>query len=110
MLAEYDRIIPGGAGRLVAMAESQMAHRQDLEKRVIKSNIWSSRIGQFFSFILGLTTILGGFRLIDHGKDAYGIAAIITAVAGLAGVFFYGRHKEEKERGQKVQALPRQLQ
>ena len=34
MLAEYDKIVPGGAGRLVTMAETQMAHRHRLEKEV----------------------------------------------------------------------------
>jgi uncharacterized membrane protein len=110
MLAEYDRIVPGVAGRIVAMAESQLAHRQSLERRVISSDIWAARVGQLLAFILGMTAIVGGFRLIELGKDGYGIASIIGAVGGLVGVFIYGRYRQDKERDRKAKGLPPQLQ
>lgn len=109
MLAEYDKIVPRGAGRLVAMAESQMAHRHQLETRVIDSNIRASRWGQVFGFVICMTTILGGFYLVAHGSDVSGMAAIITALGVLIGVFVYGRKREEKERAAKEQNLPAQL-
>ena len=110
MLADYDRIVPGAAGRIVAMAETQSVHRQHLEKSVIEANIRAARRGQYFALALGMTAIVGGFYLMAQGVAAYGLAAVITAIATLAGVFVYGRHKEEKERAKKAEALPRQLQ
>jgi hypothetical protein len=40
---------------------------------------------------------------VGQGKDAYGLAAIITAFATLAGVFIYGRIQQERERERKRQ-------
>lgn len=38
-LAKYEQILPGAADRLIRMAEQQAAHRQNLEKAVIFSNL-----------------------------------------------------------------------
>ncbi len=103
MLAKYNECVPNGAERILALAENQAKHRQGLEGAVVHGNIRSETRGQVFAFILGLLTIGGGFWLIANGKDAYGIAAIITAFATLAGVFIYGRRQQARERERKRQ-------
>ncbi|MBI2060139.1 MAG: hypothetical protein HYT87_10240 [Nitrospirae bacterium] len=47
-------------------------------------------------FALAGATILGGFYLVAHDKDAQGMAAIIVALAGLVGSFLYARYREGK--------------
>ncbi len=47
-LAHYDAICPGAADRIITMAESNMEHRQSMEKTLIKSEYgfgyrWSSK-------------------------------------------------------------------
>ena len=51
MLAEYERIFAGCAERLVAMAESQLSHRQGLESTVVRGNVAAEKRGQWMAFV-----------------------------------------------------------
>ena len=104
-LEQYNRIVPDGASRIVAMAESQIRHRQTLESAVVNGNVAAQYRGQVMSFILGLVAILGGIGLIAYDKDAQGLAAIITAFVALAGVFVYGRVEQRRERERKREEM-----
>jgi len=101
MLERYNAIVSNGADRIVAMAESQLRHRQQLESTVVNGNVTSQKRGQLFAFVLGLVAIVGGIVLIGLNKDTQGLAAIITAFVALAGVFVYGRWEQERERERK---------
>ncbi len=101
MLAEYERIFPGCAERLVAMAESQLSHRQGLESAVVHSNVAAEKRGQWMAFVLAFAAIAGGVILIALGKDIQGLATILTTLVALAGVFVYGRYQQNKERADK---------
>ncbi|MDO8795616.1 MAG: DUF2335 domain-containing protein [Vicinamibacterales bacterium] len=101
MLERYNAIVPNGADRIVAMAEGQLRHRQQLESMVVNGNVTSQKRGQLFAFVLGLVAIVGGIVLIGLDKDTQGLAAIITAFVALAGVFVYGRWEQERERERK---------
>jgi len=83
------------------MAESQLSHRQALESVVINGNVAAQGRGQLYAFILGLITVIGGIGLIAFNKDVQGLAAIITAFTGLAGLFIYGRVEQSRERERK---------
>jgi len=109
MLAKYNEALPNGAERIVAMAERQSAHREQLEKSVISANIESQKRGSWFAFIICMTAIIGGVYLIAIGKNGYGLASIIGSLATLAGVFFFGKRKEEKELRQKSEALEQRI-
>lgn len=101
VLAGYNHVIPGGAERILAMAERQQAHRQDLESTVVKGNVRAELRGQILAFILGLVAIGGGIALIAYDKDTLGITSIVTAFTALAGVFVYGRYQQARERDAK---------
>lgn len=105
MLEQYNRVLPDGANRIVAMAESQLQHRQSLEGAVVRGNLRAEIRGQVFGFILGLAAIGGGISLIAHDKDVQGLVAILSAFAALAGVFVYSRRQQAKEREQKRKEL-----
>lgn len=101
MLAQYNAVFPGCAERIVAMAEAQSVHRQDLERAVVLGNVAAEKRGQHYAFALGALAIVGGVALIAGGKDVQGLASILGALATLAGVFIYGRHQQAKERQRK---------
>ncbi len=50
---------------------------------------WITVLGQLFAFIVVMTALALGYLLIHEGKDAAGIAAILTAIAVPLGVFAY---------------------
>ena len=83
------------------MAEEQAAHRRALESRVVAGNLAAERRGQVSALVLTLVAIVGGVWLIYQGKDAGGLTAIISALAGLVVAFVYGRRKDAEERRRK---------
>ena len=101
MLARYNQVFPGCAERIVAMAESQSAHRQRLEAAHLAGSQKSERRGQTLGFTLGLIAIVGGIVLIALDKAVAGLVSIIVALGSLAGVFVYGRWAQKQERQQK---------
>lgn len=103
VLAKYDEVVPGAADRIFAMAERQAVHRQDLERKVISSNITGERLGTVLGFILAMTALVGGFYLIATGHGSVGIASIISSLAIPAGAFAYGKYQQRQERAEKVQ-------
>lgn len=105
MLARFNEIIPNGADRIVAMAESQQRHRQALEASVVSGNVKAQSRGQWFGFILGLVGIGGGIGLIAFDKSTQGLVAVVGSIAGLATVFVLGKVEQMKERARKRQEL-----
>ena len=61
-LADYDKVFPGCAERLVALAESQSAHRQELEKTVVRANVAAERSYGTARHGDGPTAVTGGRR------------------------------------------------
>jgi uncharacterized membrane protein len=104
-LERYNQILPGSAERLIAMAESQHSHRQELEKHVIHSNVSAQRLGTILGFIVAMTVIIGGVYLVHEGKSGEGLAAILTALAALVGVFVYSKYEQQKDLARKTQGL-----
>lgn len=98
LLQQYDQVIPGAAERILKMAENQSAHRMDLEKIVIRSDVTKSERGQVFG--LGVA-ILGIIASIILGLAGHEIAAGIIGgsdLVSLASVFVFGRRRKELER------------
>jgi uncharacterized membrane protein len=107
VLEKYNQVVPGLAERIITMAEQQSKHRQGLERTVVDSNAFVQKVGPFLGFIVAMTAVGGGIELILKGKDGYGLAAIIGALASLAGVFIYGKSKQRKELDTKAEDFVR---
>jgi uncharacterized membrane protein len=112
ILAQYNEIVPGAAERIIAMAEVQTQHRQQLEKAVIESDIRNSRLGLHYGLIIGLVAVLGGVACIVMGHEVGGSIVGGTGLTGLVGVFVYGSRQKQKEREALVKAemMPEQRQ
>jgi FtsH-binding integral membrane protein len=65
----------------------------------------SQKLGTILGFIIVMTAILGGVFLAYSGKETSGLAAIVTALVGLAGVFVYGKIEQKKDLANKTQAI-----
>jgi uncharacterized membrane protein len=109
MLVKYNEAFPGAAERIVAMAERQSAHRENMETTVVTAGARSQTRGSWFAFIIAMTAILGGVYLIKLGKSAEGLSAIVGSLAALTAVFVYGKNKQGKELKDKSQALAKRM-
>ena len=105
VLVRYNDAVPNAAERIIAMAESQLHHRQTLEAQVIDSNCKAQQRGPIYGLTVCMMAIAGGVYLISTGKNASGLAAIISALAGVVVVFVAGKIVQKRELGQKSEAL-----
>ena len=80
----YEQILPGAADRILSMAEQQSAHRQELEKKMIKSEARDSLLGVIFAFMLGLGCLVGGAIIVINVPESAG--AISGALLGATGI------------------------
>lgn len=104
MLARYNDVVTNGAERIVAMTESQVRHRQELEHAVIRANIRSEARGQMMALGITLIVVACGMGLILTGHSLEGFGTILTVLTALVGVFVYGRRAQRDERDAKFQA------
>jgi len=88
------------------MAETQAAHRQDLERRVVKSDIFNSRLGLIFGFVIALCFICGSAYLLYNDKTTEGFLMGGVTLFSLVGVFVYGSQQRRKERETKASMEP----
>ncbi|HEY4524486.1 MAG TPA: DUF2335 domain-containing protein [Candidatus Paceibacterota bacterium] len=101
VLQKFDEIIPGAAERIIKMAEEQSAHRKELEKKVIESDIARSKWGQILGFVIAiLGLIVSAIVAIYSNAIAGGVIGIGT-LASLVGVFMYGSKTRSQERESK---------
>jgi uncharacterized membrane protein len=105
VLERYNQILPGAAERIITMAESQHQHRQGLEDHVVHSNVDAQKLGTILGFIVAMTVVLGGMYLVHEGKSVAGLAAIVTALGSLVGVFLYSKREQQKDLAKKTEAI-----
>lgn len=105
ILEYYDKIIPGGADRIFSLVEKQAAHRQGLERSVLKSDSINSIMGTICGFLIGVISILAGTYCITQGHEWSGSFLGGSGLTGLVGVFVYGSNERRKERETRMKAL-----
>jgi len=52
-----------------------------------------------------MTVIIGGIWLIHDGKNAAGLASVLSSLAALVGVFLYSKREQKKDLEKKTEAL-----
>lgn len=98
ILAAYEKIQPGFADRIVAMAEAEAIHRRASEEKALTADIEfnrkmfsEARLGQIFAFMIGLSAILAGAYAGINGAGVTGSLIGGSGVIGLVAVFVIGR-------------------
>jgi uncharacterized membrane protein len=104
-LAEYERLCPGTAGRILAMAEAQSQHRQELEKCMVNSNCRNQDRGPILGFLLAAGVIVIGGYLILQGKELTGLTALVAALAAIVVPFIYGKRAQKEQLARKRREL-----
>lgn len=97
-LERYEALHPGFAATLLSNWEAQSNHRMALEDRVIRGDIRRSNLGLVLGTAVVLFTVGCGTFLIAIGRDAAGLAAIVTALGGLVAAMAYGTYQRNKRR------------
>jgi uncharacterized membrane protein len=105
ILAQYNGLFPGGAERIVAMAERNQAHRHEIETIVVRGNVRAQSRGQWFGLIVAVIGMAGAIWLIAHGQTWGGVGLGGIDVLGLAGLFIYSHESKKRELRGKAEDL-----
>ncbi|MCK9582157.1 MAG: DUF2335 domain-containing protein [Endomicrobiales bacterium] len=105
MLERYNQIVPGAAERILKMAESQSAHRQNLEKTVIKFDTRNSTLGVICALLIALGGLFLAFYAIRMNHVKAGVIISTIDIVGLVSTFIYGTQirRQEREKRNKQQ-------
>ena len=96
-LERYEDVCPGAADRIIAMAENQSRHRQEIEKDAVNTSGRNSTLGVCFGGAVALFAIWCGTRIIESGYEISGYVTMFVPLSALVGVFVYGKHANKKE-------------
>ena len=98
ILADYDKILPGTAERIITLAEAEAEHRRLLEKTAINAEVEEKRRGQKYGLIIGCTGI--GASVLLGAMGTLMPAAVIGGgtVVSLVTVFVIGRVVKPKDK------------
>ncbi len=102
VLRAYEELVPGAADRILNMAEKQAGHRQEIEKIVVRAGARDSIFGIIVAAIIAIGALSWSAYALSIGQTAEGVIGIISTIAGLVGVFIYGKHSTTKERIERV--------
>lgn len=106
ILSHLNDIIPGGAERVLAMAERQSAHRIEIEKSHLKEQQRQSNRGQFFAFFVTLVLIASGTYLAALGHEVVSGMIFGGTMISIAGVFLHGKRQQRADLRNKEAANP----
>jgi len=94
-LRRFEEILPGAAERILRLTETQSSHRREMEALTVKSRIRLEYRGQWLAAGISFAVIGGGYWVISLGHSLEGVATMITAIAALAGVFIFGKRRQQ---------------
>lgn len=95
VLEQYKAVQADLPERILAMAERQSAHRQEMEKKLVSGQVAAQTRGQVFGLLMGLGVLgLAGFAAHLNMPHLAGIVAGLD-LASLVGVFMYGKKKND---------------
>ena len=88
-LAKYEKIIPGGAERILEMAELQARHQQEVEVKAVITKARTANLKQVTFFILALAAGVLGGALMLMGSELAGLIIMLIDAVTLVGIAFY---------------------
>lgn len=109
ILKQYEDIQTGFANQIMQMAQKEQNHRQDLEKKIVESELsidkgklkvidasikMKSRL-QIFGFVLTFFLVIIGFVCIFMDKNSF--VPFILAIGSFCWTMFYGKKEPNKE-------------
>ena len=84
IMAGYEKVLPGTAERIVAMAEKEQAHRHNAQNKMIQIESRDSACGMILAFCLSIICLLLSVFIIC--KVPNGAGAFASAFLGASGI------------------------
>jgi len=90
----YERVCPGAADRILAMAEKEESHRHETEDRIVNSVIKQTKVGQVFAFSIAFGSLGTVIASLIMDRPFGAIAPAILALTSLAAVFIGNKNNK----------------
>ncbi|MFV0305077.1 MAG: DUF2335 domain-containing protein [Moheibacter sp.] len=87
ILEGYNKLSPNAAKKIIDNGISESKCRRELEKKLLASQIFDRKLGQWLGFIIALIVIIDGVYLIADNHQISGFILLGISVIGLFGVF-----------------------
>jgi uncharacterized membrane protein len=84
----YQRALPSGGERVLAMAEQESEHRRDMDRRQLRASLGTHVLGQVLGFLLAAGIVAGGIYLIATDRSLWGLGIVLLGAAGLIRAVF----------------------
>lgn len=101
----YEEIVPGAADRIIAMAENQSKHRQDMERIMVKSESRDSLLGVLFAFFLGISCVIAAIVMVvmvpENAGVISGAALGVTGIGSIIATFIKGTRASSRRNDSK---------
>lgn len=97
LFREYEATLPGSADRILKLAESQQAHRIEIEKTAVNSQMRQGERGQVFGFIIFLIGIALTIVFIWFGMKTFAGIFATGTMAVIIGLFILGKNEIRKD-------------
>ncbi len=107
-LIKYNEAVPNAAERIIAMAEKQAAHRQELETTVLKAEARRSSLGLTAVFVLSVLALSASTFSIYTGHDLAGASIFGASLASIVIAFLSGTSSRRSERETKMKMQTQQ--
>lgn len=92
----YQDVVQDAPERILSMAEHQMEHRIECEKKIIDVRARESSIGQIMAFVIALVS-MGVICFLGYTGHDWLAGTITAIVVGLASVFLLKKQKDENQ-------------
>jgi uncharacterized membrane protein len=87
-LAQYERVLPGSAERILALAEKEVEHRHHADNKIIEKTLRASNTGQILSFALSIFSLGAVCLCVLLSQPGASIAPAIIAIPSILSVIF----------------------
>lgn len=91
MLAQYNQAAPNAADRIIAMAEQEQAHRQQLERSQAENDHTLKTRGQLFGILSLIAILLLAAFLAYLGNAASAVTLTVGTIATIVSIFVLGK-------------------
>ena len=104
-LEGYERVLPGSADRILAMAEEQASHRISMEAAALQHEMAQSNRGLWAGLTVAVVGIAAGSYVSYLGNTGFGIGVIGMTIGSIATTYLTGIYTRRKERERRVRML-----
>ena len=102
LLEAYERLVPGAAERLLGLTERQAAHRQDMERVVIRAGARDSLLGVILAGVIAVFAFAWSAYALSIGQTGEAVKGIVATILGFVATFVYGKRSTRLEREERA--------